>query len=285
MRIISGEFRRRVLNSPEGLTTRPMPDRVKESIFSMLGGVVEGAHVVDLFAGSGSVGLEAISRGAASCVFVEMDRVSAGVLESNVALLGVQERCRVIRGDALGLSIVARCPRPSTLIFMDPPYPLVRTSIGWERVRGQASQLVKLLSEDGFLLLRTPRPHEVEVPAVGGVEGVVVGKRGKGHKRPRVGNWRDVNVGGGAGGGAGRGDERGVVGKKKGDGGRWFAPADFDKLEVDDEEGAAGGVGDAPVVVPEVRPASYEIVGARGPEVHVYGSMAMNLYMRDGGGK
>ena len=121
MRIIAGEYRRRNLFSPPGDTTRPIPDRVKESLFSMLGKRLEGAAVLDCFAGSGAIGLEALSRGASSCIFVEKDRHSADVLEKNIAMLKCEDRATVVRGDALGLSVIARCPQPLDLAFFDPP--------------------------------------------------------------------------------------------------------------------------------------------------------------------
>ncbi|HZW06090.1 MAG TPA: 16S rRNA (guanine(966)-N(2))-methyltransferase RsmD, partial [Phycisphaerales bacterium] len=164
MRIIAGDYRRRNLFSPPGMTTRPIPDRVKESLFSALGLRVKGASFLDCFAGSGAIGLEALSRGASSCLFVEKDRHSADTLEKNIDLLGesCRERSTLVRGDALGLSVVARCPRPLDLAFFDPPYPLVRTRLGWERVVRQCSAVAALLADDGFLMLRTPLPHMIE---------------------------------------------------------------------------------------------------------------------------
>ncbi|MCA3006481.1 MAG: 16S rRNA (guanine(966)-N(2))-methyltransferase RsmD [Planctomycetaceae bacterium] len=160
MRIIAGEFRRRLLVAPPGLSTRPLPDRVKESMFSMLGERIKDAAVVDLFAGSGSFGLEAISRGARSCLFVDRDMKALDALEQNVTALKCQERARVVKGDALGLAVAARCPRPADIIFLDPPYPLMLEpdGVGWARVKQQAEALVPLLADDGFLILRSPWP-------------------------------------------------------------------------------------------------------------------------------
>jgi 16S rRNA (guanine(966)-N(2))-methyltransferase RsmD len=159
MRIIAGEFRSRRLFTPaDGLTTRPMPDRVRESLFGILRGHTEGAAVFDAFAGTGSIGLEAISRGASRCVFVERDRDSVEILRRNIASLGVEDRCEVVHGDALGAGALARCPRPVHLVFMDPPYDLVRQPAGWRRVKAQFEQLVARLDESGFAVLRTPWP-------------------------------------------------------------------------------------------------------------------------------
>jgi len=188
MRIIAGDYRRRLLASPSGMTTRPMPDRVKESLFSMLGTRVVGAQVLDLFAGSGAIGLEAVSRGAAGCLLVEMDKRSHATLESNIRLLMAEGKCKAIRGDALGLSLLARCPRPTDLIFMDPPYPLVQTPEGWQRVVMQAAALVQLLAPDGFLILRTPWPHMIEPTQTDMTQqtGEPVPRKFKRHSKPRI---------------------------------------------------------------------------------------------------
>ena len=168
MRIIAGEFRRRSLNSPPGMVTRPIPDRVKASFYSMLGTRIQGAQVVDLFCGSGSIGLEAVSRGAKSVVMVERSKRIAQVVQSNIDLLKVQDRVKLVHGDALGLAIVARIPQKVDLVFMDPPYDLIRQPGGldWDRVRQQASIIGKQLAADGFLVIRTPWPFIFDSPEV-----------------------------------------------------------------------------------------------------------------------
>ncbi|MBX9737821.1 MAG: RsmD family RNA methyltransferase [Phycisphaerales bacterium] len=162
MRIIAGDFRRRQLFSPLGDTTRPMPDRVKESLFSMFGLRVKDAVVLDLFSGSGAVGLECLSRGAASCMFVDSGRNAIETIEKNVELCKAGDRAKVVMGDALGMAIVARAPRPLDLVFMDPPYPLVRDPMTWPRVKAQAEALLPLLVDNGFLILRTPWPFVLD---------------------------------------------------------------------------------------------------------------------------
>ena len=159
MQIISGEFRRRKLESPKGSeTTRPMPARVRESIFAILRGHVEGQKILDCFAGSGSMGLEAISRGAARCVFVERDRSVAGVIKRNIETLGVGDRCDVVQGDALGASALTRAPKPIHLLFFDPPYKLVIEPESRKRVFRQLNRLIQLLDDDGYAVFRTPWP-------------------------------------------------------------------------------------------------------------------------------
>lgn len=120
MRIIAGEWRGRPLIAPKGDTTRPTADRMREALFSMLSsrlGDFEGLAVADLFAGSGALGLEALSRGAASCLFVEQDRAALDALRANLAKLGA-------KGDVRAQSVLAmgRAPAPLDLLLMDPPY-------------------------------------------------------------------------------------------------------------------------------------------------------------------
>lgn len=159
MRIIAGEFKsRRVESPPEGSTTRPIPDRVRESLFAILRGHYEGARVFDAFAGTGVIGLEAVSRGAVECVFVEKDRRVAEILRRNVESMGAADRCEIIEGDALGAGALARAPNPVDLVFLDPPYALVEDAVGWRRVRDALTRLIAQLSPEGFAVLRTPWP-------------------------------------------------------------------------------------------------------------------------------
>ena len=121
MRIVAGQWRGRPLAAPKGDATRPTADRVREALFSMLAsrvGSFEGLAVADLFAGSGALGLEALSRGAASCQFVEQDRAALDALKANIAKLGAAgTSVRPVSVMALGPA-----PVPLDLILMDPPY-------------------------------------------------------------------------------------------------------------------------------------------------------------------
>ena len=121
MRIISGQWRGRPLAAPQGDATRPTADRTRETLFSMLVsrvGSFEGLAVGDFFAGSGALGLEALSRGAASCLFVERDRAAVDVIRANAAKLGLA-RPDIRQSDVLALGPT---PAPLDIIFMDPPY-------------------------------------------------------------------------------------------------------------------------------------------------------------------
>lgn len=159
MRIIGGELRRRrILSPPESATTRPIPDMVREAVFNLLRGHTEGQAVLDAFAGTGTIGLEAVSRGASRVVFLERDRRVARLLEQNIADLGVGDRCEVVSGDALGPGAWSRCPKPVHLVFFDPPYALVRDADGWARTKSAFARLVGLLDDEGYAVLRTPWP-------------------------------------------------------------------------------------------------------------------------------
>lgn len=120
MRIIAGQWRGRPLVAPKGDATRPTADRTREALFSMLAsrvGSFEGLAVADLFAGSGALGLEALSRGAAACLFVEHDRAALDALRANAEKFGIRPDIRATSVLALGPA-----PKPLDLILMDPPY-------------------------------------------------------------------------------------------------------------------------------------------------------------------
>ena len=122
MRIIAGEWRGRKLTAPKGEGTRPTADRARETLFAMLTsrlGDFAGLQVADLFAGSGALGLEALSRGAEQCLFVEQDRAAVDVIRANIAALGAQARCRV---EVASVMQLRAAPRPLDLILVDPPY-------------------------------------------------------------------------------------------------------------------------------------------------------------------
>jgi 16S rRNA (guanine966-N2)-methyltransferase len=121
VRIIAGTWRGRPLEAPLGMSTRPTADRVRETLFSMLAsrlGSFEDLRVADLFAGSGALGLEALSRGAASATFVENDPAAGAAIRRNAAKLGAEDRVRMLGSSALALFR----SEPFDLIFADPPY-------------------------------------------------------------------------------------------------------------------------------------------------------------------
>ena len=128
MRIVSGRFRGRNLVAPPGQTTRPTSDRARQALFDVLAHAgwapdLDGARVIDLFAGSGGLGFEAMSRGAAFCLFVETDEAARGAIRDNVEAFGLFGETRVHRRDATDLGArPASAGAPFDLAFLDPPY-------------------------------------------------------------------------------------------------------------------------------------------------------------------
>ena len=128
MRIISGAFKGRSIVAPQGQGTRPTGDKARQAVFNILEHAawapsLSGARVLDLFAGSGALGLEALSRGAGFCIFVETDADARGAIRDNVEALGLFGKARIHRRDATDLGpIPAADGAPFDLIFLDPPY-------------------------------------------------------------------------------------------------------------------------------------------------------------------
>lgn len=134
MRVVAGELRGRRLAAPSGTSTRPTSDRVREALFSALdsrlAAGLRGAVVLDAFAGSGALGIEALSRGAAVAVFVERDAGALKVLRRNLADLGIQSRGRVLAGDVQALARRgALAGTVFSLILLDPPYRIVASEV------------------------------------------------------------------------------------------------------------------------------------------------------------
>lgn len=133
MRIVAGEWRGRTINAPAGATVRPTADRVREAWMSIVQADIPGARVLDLFAGSGALGLEALSRGAAHATFVEFAQKSLATIGKNIETLGAGARAEVHRGDALRF-IEKLGPGAYDMAFADPPYGLglsVRVAQRW----------------------------------------------------------------------------------------------------------------------------------------------------------
>ena len=120
MRVISGSARGRRLKELPGMDTRPTTDKVKESLFNIIQFDVEGRRALDLFGGTGQLGIEALSRGAARCTFVDMSRQAADVIRDNLKTVGFSELASVHQGDAV--AFLAGCREKFDLIFLDPPY-------------------------------------------------------------------------------------------------------------------------------------------------------------------
>jgi 16S rRNA (guanine966-N2)-methyltransferase len=158
MRIVAGELGGRRLRTPRGDATRPTTDRARESLFARLG-PVNGLAVIDPFAGSGALGLEALSRGAASCVFGEIAHAALVCLRENVAALGVADRCRVLRMDGRRLlRSEAAAGRRFGLVLLDPPYTLL------PRLLPALGGLVEAVAAPGALVaLEAPAGLDVDL--------------------------------------------------------------------------------------------------------------------------
>ncbi|MDD2955211.1 MAG: 16S rRNA (guanine(966)-N(2))-methyltransferase RsmD [Oscillospiraceae bacterium] len=158
MRIITGSARGRKLTAPEGLTARPTTEMVKEAVFSAVHFEVPGARVLDLFAGSGQMGLEALSRGAASAVFVENARICLEAVRGNVEACGFQEKGRVLAMDAV--SYIQSSDETFDIAFLDPPY---RQGL----VAAVLPHVAERMSDRGVIICETDRGEELP-EAVGG---------------------------------------------------------------------------------------------------------------------
>jgi len=159
MRVIGGELRGRRLYAPPGERTRPTAGRAREGLFSWLAGQTEGAHVLDIFAGTGALGIEALSRGADEAVFIERDRAAAGALARNLRELDLEPRATVFVTDASqGVARLLASGRRFDLMLADPPYAKVLPDL-LERV-----QLAGLLRGEGSLILERKRGTNADCP-------------------------------------------------------------------------------------------------------------------------
>lgn len=147
MRIIAGDARGRRILAPDSYNIRPTSDRVKESLFNMIGSKVENAQILDLFGGTGNLGLESISRGALFCIFVDSSRESIKLIRQNIKLLGYDKYSQVYNNDAqAALRILNKREMKFDVVFMDPPYKknIIPTLL---------TETEKILNKDGILVV------------------------------------------------------------------------------------------------------------------------------------
>jgi 16S rRNA (guanine966-N2)-methyltransferase len=153
MRITGGVHRSRPLRAPRGDSTRPTSDRVREALFSILSSrrTLEGAKVLDLYSGTGALGLEALSRGASSATLVENSRAALGAMRANAEALELDERVRIVTVAVERSGETLATDAPFDLVFADPPYALVRSGA----VARAIGELIArhILSDDGLLVL------------------------------------------------------------------------------------------------------------------------------------
>jgi len=171
LHVLAGEFRSRILKTPtDDALTRPMGSRTKEGLFNVLRGWFEGARVLDLFAGVGTLGLEAVSRGAIKVVMVEKDRKIFALLRDNIESLGCADRAIAVQADALGEAAIMAAEPEVNVVLMDPPFALVETDEGLKEVFDQAGRTRKLFLEKGFLVIRLPTVSDPP-PTIEGFDG------------------------------------------------------------------------------------------------------------------
>ena len=179
MRIIAGDHRgRSILGPADAQTTRPIIDRVKESLFNRLtslgmlqpDGDNDGWSAVDVFSGTGSLGLEALSRGAASCTFVDQDRTAVERLRENIETLGLDARAQVVQGSALAGYWSASIPLGSVQVaFIDPPYAMMEEAEQRATVLAMVEQTRPIMEAGGVIVVRTP--VEVQCEVIAGYDG------------------------------------------------------------------------------------------------------------------
>jgi 16S rRNA (guanine(966)-N(2))-methyltransferase RsmD len=150
IRIGGGDLRTRKIRAPEGDTTRPVLARIKKSVFDTLGGKLEGAQVLDLFSGAGTLGLEALSRGASSVVLVERGNQALAAIRDNINALGAGDRAKVVAGDAFSLPEGLGAESGGfDIMFIDPPFAEMRD-------RELLEVAGRLLGPSGTAVLRVP---------------------------------------------------------------------------------------------------------------------------------
>jgi 16S rRNA (guanine966-N2)-methyltransferase len=153
MRVIAGTYKGRKLKTLEGMHVRPTSDRLRETLFNVLAPRIEGARFIDICAGSGAVGIEASSRGAASVTFIEASRKAVAIIGENLRNLGINEGVRVINRDALAaLKYLARSEIKFDLCYFDPPYESeIHSPVLWQIAKHN------LLAEDGIVIVEHRR--------------------------------------------------------------------------------------------------------------------------------
>ena len=157
MRVISGTARGRRLKELQGMETRPTTDRVKEALFNIVQFELPGRQVLDLFAGTGQLGIEALSRGAARCTFVDQRRDAAALVRENLKLTGLSQQARVVQGDSIFFLMSRR--EKFDVIFLDPPYLTGALEKAVETVSA-----FDILREHGIMVCESPL--EQELPAL-----------------------------------------------------------------------------------------------------------------------
>ena len=154
MRVITGKARGIQLKTPEGMLTRPTADRVKEALFSIINFDIPGANVLDLFGGTGQLGIEALSRGASSAVFVDAREESCKLIRENLKRTKLEQNAKVIRSDYL--DYLGRCREQYDIIFLDPPYAEVFLENAIKKITE-----IDILHSNGIIVAERPLGKEL----------------------------------------------------------------------------------------------------------------------------
>ena len=164
MRVITGKARGVQLKTPDGMLTRPTADRVKEACFSIIHFDIPGSKVLDLFGGTGQMGIEALSRGAKSAVIVDGRRDACKLINENLRITRLQDHAKVIQSDYLGY--LDRCKETFDLIFLDPPYAEVFLENALKRISE-----IDILSDRGIIICERPADKTLDMEIPGLVRG------------------------------------------------------------------------------------------------------------------
>ena len=161
MRVISGKLKGRRISRVPSDKTRPTSDKIKEAVFHVMGPYFDGGHALDLFAGSGASGIEALSRGVESVTFIDRSPEAVKTIKKNVQALGIAERSSIYRNDALrALSILARKNKKFDLVFIDPPYGAIDYSAFLEQI-----QHLHIVNPGCFIYIEYPPQAEITYDA------------------------------------------------------------------------------------------------------------------------
>lgn len=157
MRVISGEFKGRTIHTVPSSNTRPTSDKIKEAIFHVMGPYFDGGHALDLFAGSGGLGIEALSRGMESVTFIDRSNEAIRIIKKNVQSLQIEDRTYIYRNDAIrAITILARKKKKFDLIFIDPPYEPTNYSSVLKKI-----QQLHITNKGCFIYIEYPPEKEI----------------------------------------------------------------------------------------------------------------------------
>jgi 16S rRNA (guanine966-N2)-methyltransferase len=164
MHIIAGSYKNRRIKTPKGSVTRPTMGMMREALFNICQQGIEGAHFLDLFAGSGAMGIEALSRGALESTFVDADRESIRCIQDNLKQLNLADQARVLHGDVfIQLKLLERLQKKFDIIYVDPPYENCKEGLQYSKRVLELLDTAPLLKAGGLLFIEGPHPFDLEL--------------------------------------------------------------------------------------------------------------------------